>query len=197
MDKIVCLGRNYLEHTVEMGEPANEKPVLFLKPPVVLKKVEGTSLTIPFPKGKGEVHPECEIVLEMGKMKKEIRSVTLGLDMTLRDLQSHLKKAGHPWTIAKVFPNSAIIGPLVPVTQFNSWQTEPFSLEIDGRIRQKGKTTEMVLPPLEILDYIEQHFPLCAGDLIFTGTPAGVGTVVSQSRARLSWGKIQFEVQWV
>src|SRR5688500_1437384 len=105
MDKIVCVGKNYLDHARELGDAVPEKPVLFLKPPSTLVQARrwGDVLKIGLPQGKGEIHFETEIILRVGK-RGSIDAVTIGLDLTLRTLQAKLKQAGHPWTLAKVFP---------------------------------------------------------------------------------------------
>lgn len=128
IDKIVCVGKNYLDHAKELGDAVPEKPVLFLKPASVLKQALswGEQLHLDFPSEYAAVQPECEIVLRMArdgyKMTHEqtryaISDITLGLDMTLRSRQSELKKQGHPWTTAKVFKDAAILGPCIPYHQ--------------------------------------------------------------------------------
>jgi len=197
MDKIICLGKNYWEHAQEMGEAQPERPVIFLKPPSVLvsaaKLEEGLALSLPLQ--RGSVHHECEIVLRLGKTN-EIEAVTLGLDMTLRDVQSELKKKGQPWTVSKVFSHSAVIGPWIPLNDFKNWEQTQFEFFLNGKLRQSGSSQDMMLKPEEMVSYLEGFFPLCQGDLIFTGTPAGVGPVVSGDSARLSWGPIEYEVHW-
>lgn len=131
IDKIVCVGKNYLEHAKELGDPVPEKPVLFLKPPSVLQQAStwGEHLSLEFPTEDNAVQPECEIVLRMAhdgyKMTLEearnaISDVSLGLDMTLRIRQSELKKQGHPWTTAKVFKDAAILGPWIGISNLLS-----------------------------------------------------------------------------
>lgn len=197
MDKIICLGKNYSEHAKEMGEVQPEKPVIFLKPPSVLMEIgdfqEPTELQ--YPQARGSLHHECEIVLKLGATN-QIESVTLGLDMTLRDVQSDLKKRGQPWTISKVFRDSAVVGPWISVADFTDWKEKTFEFFLDGKIRQSSCAKEMLLKVEEIPGYLEKFFPLCQGDLIFTGTPAGVGAVSKGSLAQLRWGKIQYQVVW-
>jgi len=197
MDKIICVGKNYLEHAKELVVAVPEKPVLFIKPPSILFAFEKqcSLKDIALVTDKGPVHHECEIVLFIGK-KSKIDAVSLGLDMTLRDLQSQQKQKGHPWTTSKVFSGSAIVGPPVPLGEFPHWEKEPFEFFLNKSLKQKGRVEQMSLPPKDIVNYIQEYFPVCEGDLIFTGTPAGVGPVQSGDLAQLRWGKIQFEVKW-
>jgi|688.fasta_scaffold57531_2 2-keto-4-pentenoate hydratase/2-oxohepta-3-ene-1,7-dioic acid hydratase in catechol pathway len=207
MDKIICLGKNYLEHAKELGESVPEKPVIFIKPASVLKAADPTSrvLQLSLPAGKGEVHHECEIVVRIGKggenltpaeAEKTIESVTLGLDMTLRDVQSKLKKLGQPWTISKVFKDSAVVGPWLRPSDFPSWESEKFYFNLNGKLKQSASAKEMMMKVKEGISYISEHFPLFPGDLIFTGTPSGVGPVVPGSSAELKWGPLSYEVLW-
>ena len=209
MDKIVCVGKNYLEHAKELGDAIPEMPVLFLKPPSVCIQADlpGEVLQLPFPDHRGALHHECEIVvrlsrsgrnLSLNEAQSAIESVTLGLDMTLRDAQAELKKKGHPWEMSKVFEASAVVGPWIRIADFADFETTQFSLRIDGAIRQKGVATEMRLSVAECIAYASRYFLLCPGDLIFTGTPAGVGPVAPGSIATLQWGKsIQYQVRWI
>ena len=196
-DKIVCLGKNYAEHAKELGEALPEKPVLFIKPASILISVNsGEIKSLQLPKGRGSVHHECEIVMKMGS-QQQIEAVTLGLDMTLRDVQNDLKKKGHPWTISKVFQDSAVVGPWIPVENFPNWQEQFFEMKLNGQLKQKGSVHEMLLKPMEAISYLGQYFSILKGDLVFTGTPKGVGPVNSGDRASLIWGPINFEVKWL
>ena len=198
-DKIICIGKNYLEHALELGDKIPEQPVLFLKPASVLLQAQKWHDTVHarFPQSVGEVHHEIEIVLRVGNDANSIDAVTLGLDMTLRTRQAQLKKAGHPWTTAKVFPDAAIIGPWIASTAFVDYLKQEFTLSINGTVRQGGCGDQMLLKPIALLRYIQQFFPLCKGDLIFTGTPAGVGEVLKNSTAILKWSdQYTYQVQW-
>lgn len=208
MDKIICVGKNYLEHARELGDDVPEKPVIFLKPPSVLRQANNWNDTIQasFPKGKGEVHPECEMILQVGfdgyqltpeQAKNAIESVSLGLDMTLRTHQAQLKKSGHPWTTAKVFLDAAIIGPWIPITEFKNYMDIEFSMSIDGIQRQYAFPSEMMMKPVDLLIYISQFFPLCAGDIIFTGTPVGVSPINEDSIVEMHWGEKKYSVKWI
>jgi 2-keto-4-pentenoate hydratase/2-oxohepta-3-ene-1,7-dioic acid hydratase in catechol pathway len=196
MDKIICIGKNYLENAKELGDAVPEKPVLFLKPPSVLVQVATDSQVI-LPSGRGQIHPECEIVLRLTE-SGTIDAVTLGLDMTLRDVQASLKKNGHPWEISKVFPGSAIIGKWIPFNEFPGYLDEEFSLLVDGKVRQRGLGAEMRLSPSECIAHASEYFPLRGGDALFTGTPAGVGPVTSGQIAELTWGShLKYRVRFL
>lgn len=208
IDKIICVGKNYLDHAKELGETVPEKPVLFLKPASVLKQVEhwGEQVQLEFPTEDSAVQPECEIVLRVAhegyKMSKKeaesaLAAVSLGLDMTLRTRQSELKKQGHPWTTAKVFKDAAVVGPWILYDQFKNYLDTEFQLFINGELRQGAKGSEMRLKPADLLVYISQFFPLKSGDLIYTGTPAGVSSIVKGASAELSWGDYGYQLNWV
>ncbi|MDR3502407.1 MAG: fumarylacetoacetate hydrolase family protein [Legionella sp.] len=207
IDKIVCVGKNYLEHAKELGEAMPEKPVLFLKPASVLQQATfwGEQLVLDFPSEDNAVQPECEIVLRIAndgyrmgteEAKNAISDVSLGLDMTLRTRQSALKKQGHPWTTAKVFKDAAILGPWIPYQQFTDYLETAFQLSIDGSLRQCAKGSEMMMRPEDLLVYISQFFPLKVGDVIYTGTPAGVTSISKGSQAELRWRDYSYQVKW-
>lgn len=207
MDKIICLGKNYLEHAKELGDAVPEKPVVFIKPPSVWKaaKLNGERLGLTFPSAAGAMHHEVEIVIQIGKggyqltipqAAKAIKAVTLGLDLTLRDRQTELKKNGHPWTVSKVFPDSAVTGPWFDPAGFPDWMTQPFSFTLDSKLKQQCTATEMMLSPVDAISYVSHFFPLCEGDLLFTGTPKGVGPVLFGGKGELVWGPLYYEVIW-
>ena len=207
MDKIVCVGKNDLDHARELGDPVPERPVVFLKPPSILRAAtsEGDPLVLGIPRDAGALHHEVEIVLRLDKggsrldvkeAERLIGAVTVGLDMTLRDRQAALKKAGHPWTTGKVFADAAVVGPWRRVSEFPNYLQEKFSFALDGQLRQEGFGKDMLFSPAECLAYLSECFPLCPGDVIFTGTPAGVGPVTSGQKGVLSWGPIRYAVQW-
>lgn len=207
IDKIVCVGKNYLEHAKELGEAVPEKPVLFLKPASVLKQVSkwNEKIHLDFPSQDTAVQPECEIVLRIGQdgfrltreeAKNAISDVTLGLDMTLRARQSELKKQGHPWTTSKVFKDAAILGPWIPCNQFKHFMDTEFQLLIDGKLKQCAKGSEMMMQPVDLLVYISHFFPLKSGDIIYTGTPAGVSSINIGSTGEVLWGNHTYSVIW-
>ena len=189
MDKIICLGKNYLDHAKELGEAVPEKPVLFLKPPSSAIFIENASewTEVVLPRSKGSVHFETEIVVQLGP-DYQISAMTLGLDLTLRDLQADLKKKGHPWEISKVFLGSAIIGPWIEASRFSSYLEEKFVFVLDGQVKQTGQGSEMRLSPQRCIQYAKEYFPLQAKDAVFTGTPAGVGPVIPGQKSELLWG---------
>lgn len=187
MDKIICLGKNYEDHIVEMKEGTPELPVLFLKPQSSFIEIKNGS-TVNLPWERGEIHHECEVVLKL--YKKMVIGVGIGLDLTLRDLQKSLKAKGQPWEISKVFKNSAITSPMYGVKDFDNWVETPFQLFINGTLKQESKVANARLNPNETIHHIDRHFPLCDGDLIFTGTPSGVGPLKPNDEIRLVFGPI-------
>jgi acylpyruvate hydrolase len=181
--KIVCIGRNYAEHAKELGNEVPEKPVVFLKPASALIHSREKIILPTFSK---DMHHEVELVLLIGKTVKDANKTEadgaiigygVGLDMTLRDIQNELKKKGHPWTIAKCFDTSAVVSDFVLKSDCKLTLDEEISLSVNGQIRQKEKLNKMLFKPAEIVEYISSLMTLEEGDLIFTGTPAGVGKV--------------------
>lgn len=181
--KIVCVGRNYAEHAKELGNEIPEKPVIFLKPASALIH---SGEKIIYPTFSKDMHHEVELVLLIGKTIKNVTKshaeeaiigYGVGLDMTLRDIQSELKKKGHPWTIAKCFDTSAVVSEFVLKSNYMLTLEEEISLSVNGQIRQKEKLSMMLFKPAEIVEYLSSLMTLEEGDLVFTGTPAGVGRV--------------------
>lgn len=181
--KIVCVGRNYAEHAKELGNEIPEKPAIFLKPSSALVHSGGKIIHPAFSK---DMHHEVELVLLIGKNVKNttkseaedaIIAYGVGLDMTLRDIQNELKKKGHPWTTAKCFDTSAAVSDFILKTNCSLTFEEEISLLVNGQIRQKEKLNKMLFSPDEIVEYISSLMTLEEGDLVFTGTPAGVGKV--------------------
>jgi len=182
--KIVCVGRNYVEHAIELGNQVPEKPVVFLKP---ASSVIYSGDNILHPQFSKDMHHETELVLLIGKKIKDadekeaedsIIGYGVGLDMTLRDIQNELKKKGHPWTIAKGFDTSAVISEFVSIKDYRLTMDEEIILRVNDVERQHEKLNKMIFPPVQIVEYISSLMTLEEGDLIFTGTPAGVGKVV-------------------
>jgi acylpyruvate hydrolase len=181
--KILCIGRNYADHISELNNERPSEPVVFLKPDTAVLKDNEAFYHPDFSK---DIHHEVEIVLKINKVGKNIESkfahkyydeIGIGIDFTARDLQSKLKEKGLPWEKAKAFDNSAPISGFVSKSQFTDLKNLNFHLEINGEIRQKGNTEMMLWNFDEIIAEISKYFTLKTGDLIFTGTPAGVGKV--------------------
>lgn len=190
MDKIICVGKNYADHARELGDAPPEKPILFLKPPSAIYQA-GTPLNLP----PGEVHFELEIVFQLTlKGKTPFSSFTLGLDFTRRDLQKSLKKIGHPWEIAKVFSNAIVLGPWRPMNEWPTAQALRFELFQNGVRRQSGFAADMIFSAEDCLASAKSHFPICEGDLLFTGTPSGVGPVHANDRLEFQWGTWKFSL---
>ena len=181
--KIICIGRNYHEHAKELNNPVPAKPVFFMKPDSAL-----VIRNRPFfyPDFSNDIHHEIEVVIKINRLGRSIESryasryyseIGLGVDFTARDLQSECKKNGLPWEIAKGFDYSAPISKFLPVTNFPDLQNLNFSLDINGNRVQTGNTSEMIFSFDHIISYVSQFVTLKTGDLIYTGTPAGVGPV--------------------
>lgn len=195
MDKIICLGKNYADHAAEMKEKAPEKPVLFLKPPSCFVEIKDNARIV-LPWHRGLIHHECEVVLKL--YKKNVIGIGLGLDLTLRDLQKKLKENGHPWEIAKSFKNSAIVTPIKGTRDFpQNWQETPFSLKVNGELRQQSALSNATLKVDEMIHYIDQYFPINDSDLVFTGTPSGVGPLNPNDVIEMEYGPIKHRFQVV
>jgi 2-keto-4-pentenoate hydratase/2-oxohepta-3-ene-1,7-dioic acid hydratase in catechol pathway len=181
--KIICIGRNYAEHAKELNNAVPTEPIFFLKPDVALLKEGGDFY---FPSFTKDIHYECEIVIRIDKVGKHIAekfaskyytSFTLGLDLTARDLQQKCKEKGMPWEIAKAFEHSApIADQFLPTEKYNLKDLH-FSLLQNGKKVQNGHTADMLFDVDQIIAYVSQFFTLKTGDLIYTGTPAGVGPI--------------------
>ena len=183
--KIICIGRNYAEHIKELANERPEEPVVFLKPETAL--VENNQ-SVPYPDFSKDLHHEIEIVLRISRLGKNIPvnqagdyfdSIGLGIDFTARDLQSKQKAKGLPWEIAKSFDHSAPVSGFLPKADFLQLNRLSFRLEVNGTIRQEGNTADMMFSFDEIISWCSRFFTLQPGDLIFTGTPSGVGPVQS------------------
>lgn len=183
--KIICIGRNYSEHAKELKNEIPDKPVVFLKPQTALLK---DNKPFYIPEWTSDLHYETELVLKVCKQGKYIDEkfahkyfdeITVGIDFTARDIQSQQKAKGLPWEIAKAFDNSAVLGTLKKIDTNSAWQTGNinFSMLLNGTEVQKGNTADMMFSFSKIIAYASQFFTLQTGDLIYTGTPAGVGPV--------------------
>ena len=181
-ERLFCIGKNYAEHVKELGGTAvPEEPVVFMKPATCLVP-PGES--IPVPTHGSILHHEVEVVVLIGRAGRaiaeadapsHIAGMALGLDLTLRDVQSKLRKQGYPWELAKAFDYSAPLGPLVPFEQKIALDTIAFECRVNGELRQSGNTGEMIFSIPRLIHYLSGVWELREGDLIFTGTPSGVG----------------------
>ncbi len=190
--KIICVGRNYAAHAVEMGATQPVEPILFLKPPSALVPSGGQ---IVLPRESAEVHHEAELVVAISVGGRKISEAdalghvagyALGLDMTARDLQALAKKAGLPWSVAKGFDSFAPLGRFVPAASVDDPRRLTFSLSVNGEERQVAKCSHMVFSVAQVITYASRIFTLEAGDLIYTGTPSGVARVRSGDRCVVS-----------
>ncbi len=181
--KIVCVGRNYAEHVEELGNEVADKPVIFLKPSLAII-FSGDSVI--HPDFGNDLHHEIELVLLIGGDVKNaslkdaedaIIGYGVGLDMTLRDVQNALKKKGDPWTISKCFDTSAVLSDFVLKETYSLTQKEKIELKVNGQIKQIDTLDKMISSPTQLVQYISSLLKLEEGDLIFTGTPAGVSKV--------------------
>jgi len=188
--KIICIGRNYTEHIKELENEKPTDPVIFLKPDtsILLKKQ-------PFfiPDFSNDVHYEVEILVKINKIGKHIAKkfahkyydeIGLGIDFTARDVQNDLKAKGLPWEKAKAFDGSAVVGNWLTVSNFENVNAIEFSLKKNENTVQLGNTSHMLWKIDELIEYISKYFTLKIGDIIFTGTPAGVGKVVANDKLK-------------
>jgi 2-keto-4-pentenoate hydratase/2-oxohepta-3-ene-1,7-dioic acid hydratase in catechol pathway len=182
--KILCIGRNYAEHIAELHNEVPDEPVIFLKPDTALLQ---RNMPFFYPDFSQDIHHEIELVLRVSKNGKNIDpkfahtyfdAIGLGIDFTARDLQSKAKSKGLPWDLAKGFDGSAPLSPTFkPVAEFADLQNINFRLEVNGEVRQRGNSGLMLHNFDNIISYISRFITLKMGDLIFTGTPSGVGPV--------------------
>ena len=187
--RVYCVGRNYAEHAKEMGFTGREDPFFFCKPADALVPVAAEQWgEIPYPSQTSNFHFEMELVVALGSGGKDltveqaekcIYGYAAGLDMTRRDLQSECKKQGRPWEVGKAFDQSAPIGPIYPAAEVPGIEKAAISLEVNGQIKQNSQISSLIWSIPESIAFLSGLFELKAGDLIFTGTPEGVGAVVS------------------
>ncbi len=185
--RIYCVGRNYADHAKEMGATGREAPFFFMKPAdAVLPVTHGVIGVMPYPPMTRDLHHEVELVVALGKAGSNIAAAdamshvwgyAIGLDMTRRDLQGEAKKQGRPWSTGKGFDFSAPIGPIYPVSQAQLKPDAAIALKVNGELRQSGEIGSMIWNVAETIEHLSKYFTLQAGDLIFTGTPAGVAAV--------------------
>lgn len=181
--KIICVGRNYVAHAKELENEVPKYPVVFLKPDTALIPKR---LPFFYPEFSKDVHYEAELVVKIDRLGKNIKTkfahkyyseLTVGIDFTARDLQKELKEKSLPWEKAKAFDSSAPIGNFLDKRDFSDISNLNFSLDINGKNRQKGNSSQMLFSIDELIAYVSQFFTLKIGDIIFTGTPAGVGPI--------------------
>jgi len=191
---IFCIGRNYAEHAVELGNEVPAAPLVFSKPTHSLAKADGS--VIEFPADRGDIHHELEIVLYIGNDVQDgfcvddvVTKIALGIDFTLRDVQTKLKEKGHPWLLAKGFKNAAIISDFWDFPGVEACKAVDFSLLQNGVVVQKGNIQQVIFNFQKIIEYIHRQFGLRRGDIIFTGTPEGVGPISDKEEYMLKWGE--------
>ena len=186
--KIICIGRNYADHAREMKSAVTAVPVYFMKPETAL--VTGNR-PFPLPDFSKDVHHEVEVVFRISREGKQIgeqeasryfRKIGLGIDFTARDLQHEMKEKGMPWEIAKGFDHSAPVSRFLSVKRFGDIHNLSFRLDLNGTTVQEGNTSGMIFPIEAIIAYVSRFVTLRPGDLVFTGTPAGVGPVAAGDR---------------
>ncbi len=181
--KIICIGRNYRDHAKELNNPVPTKPLVFMKPPSALL-IKNKPMYIPdFTKN---LHYEAEIVLKICKngkyvqptfAKKYFKEIAFGIDFTARDIQDQCKAKGHPWEIAKAFDNSAALSEFISLENVNQEEGIKFQMKKNGEVVQDGNTKDLIFDFNFLICYVSKFFKLQMGDMIFTGTPAGVGPV--------------------
>ena len=186
MGKVVCVGRNYAEHAKELNNPVPTEPLLFIKPGSCVAPLDGS---FAIPQDRGSVHYEAEIAVLIGKplsrqpSAEEVLDAISGfapaLDLTLRDVQAKLKEKGLPWELAKSFDGAFVLAPFVTGDTFVDLTDIGIRLSINGEVRQDGNSRDMLNPILPLIQHIAGHFSLQPGDVISTGTPVGVGPLLS------------------
>lgn len=202
--KIFCIGRNYEKHAKELNNQIPDKPLVFMKPSTALLK-NGSDFF--YPNFTKDLHHECELVLKVGKNGKHIKEkfafeyiseITVGIDFTARDVQTELKQKGHSWEIAKAFDHSAPVGDFISVPPDFDWRNINIKLEKNSETVQQGNTKNLIFPIPYLLAHISTFFTLQKGDLIFTGTPEGVGPVQIGDRLTASLNNkklLEFDVK--
>ncbi|RXT05809.1 fumarylacetoacetate hydrolase family protein [Ammoniphilus sp. CFH 90114] len=191
---IYCVGRNYALHAKELNNEVPTSPFLFSKPTHAVVKADGQTITLPG--DRGGVHYEVELVIHIARdyeagMKVDdlVDSMAIGLDLTLRDVQGELKKKGYPWLLAKGFPNSAVVTEFVPFPGVEACKAKNFMLLKNGEQVQCGNIENMLFDMQALVEFSAKHFGLGKGDLIFTGTPEGVGPLADGDQLSLVWGE--------
>lgn len=183
--KVVCIGQNYHDHIVEMGSVERPEALFFIKPSTALVPL---SPSFSVPADRGECHNELELAILIGEplskaqpedVLPSIAGVGLALDLTLREVQAKLKSQGRPWELAKGFDGACPVSPWLPTAAFADLQNLNLQLVVNGQVRQDGNTQDMIRPVATLIAEMSQHFTLLPGDIVITGTPAGVGPLKS------------------
>jgi len=200
--KFICIGRNYAEHAKELNNPLPAEPVIFIKPDTALLPDKGT---LYLPEYSNDVHYEIELIFKVcleGKFiqpeyaLKYVNQISVGIDFTARDVQEECKKKGLPWTKAKCFNGSAAVGEFIPISEIHDLKNISFELYQNGQIKQQGNSAMMLFDVPAIISYISTIMTLKRGDIIFTGTPAGVGkTNANDTLTGYLGGKKLLEIQ--
>ncbi|MFB2538285.1 MULTISPECIES: fumarylacetoacetate hydrolase family protein [unclassified Acinetobacter] len=205
ISKVVCIGRNYVEHAQELGNAVPDYPILFIKPN---SSIIDNHQAITWQSQWGSCHYECELCIRIGQDLKcgesyddqqllaSIDAVTLGLDLTLRDLQGELKAKGYPWERAKAFDGSCVLAEWLPSNVIADWQNVEFEFWQNQQLKQQGHTAKMIFNINEILIKTLENFSLQAGDVIMTGTPAGVGALQRGDQLELRLATSQGQKIW-
>ena len=181
--KIICIGRNYVDHAKELNNPIPKEPIFFLKPDTALLPKKNPFV---YPSFSNDVHHEVEIVIKINRLGKHIdekfahkyyNEIAVGVDFTARDLQQQCKEKGMPWEKAKAFDGSAPLSNFLTIDKYENVNDLNFSLQVNGEIKQEGNTKDMLFNFNQIVSYVSKYFTLKIGDMIFTGTPSGVSPV--------------------
>jgi len=189
---IYCIGRNYAEHAKELNNPVPKSPIVFMKPP---SSLIGDSETIVIPHGSSKVHHEAELVIAIGKRGKDINQsqayeyiagYAIGIDVTARDIQEELKSSGKPWLLAKGLDSFAPLGNFIHPSAMEDPSNATIQLWVNDELRQHGNTRDMIFPIDDLIARLSTYFTLQPGDLIYTGTPEGVGPMVDGDSVRAS-----------
>lgn len=190
---VYCVGRNFSLHATELGNTVPTKPIIFMKPTHAMVHAEGQQIALP--SSMGEIHHELELVIHVGSevekdfyLEQVIDTFSLGIDFTLRDVQNDLKRERKPWLLAKGFKNSAVVGNFVTIPSKEELCETTFCLLKNGEKVQAGKVNEMMFSLSTIIQYIKDHIGIDKGDIIYTGTPAGVGKVQDGDHLQMYWG---------
>ncbi|WP_394210174.1 fumarylacetoacetate hydrolase family protein [Psychrobacter piscatorii] len=201
--KVVCVGRNYAAHAEELGNEVPSSPILFMKPASSVVSIR-SDVVRPNPEVFGETHYEAELCIQLSadlsmatieEAQQAIGGVTLGLDLTLRDLQSTLKEKGHPWERAKCFDGACVLADWIDPQAFGNLQNVHYQLTINDKLAQDGDSALMLFPVYELLVNISNAFSLQAGDVIMTGTPSGVGVLQAGDKLKLTLGAHEWVTQ--